>query len=42
MYEPGVPSCDYYLHGWQTVSGDWRNQLVDYSGKYKIALSPHT
>lgn len=30
--EPSFPSCDYYLHGWQTKLGDARVQLEDATG----------
>ena len=27
--EPGVPACDYFLHGWQTAPGNAHTVLVD-------------
>mmetsp|Transcript_6271 Transcript_6271/g.13772 ORF Transcript_6271/g.13772 Transcript_6271/m.13772 type:complete len:283 (-) Transcript_6271:620-1468(-) len=28
-YEPGAPSCDYWVHGWQTYEGDIRKLKLD-------------
>ena len=28
-FEPGVPACDYFLHGWQTAPGNAHTVLVD-------------
>ena len=33
MLEPGVPSCDYFLHGWQTTPGNAHVVLVDTPSK---------
>ncbi len=32
LYEPLLPACDYYLHGWQTADGYPRTQLADSGG----------
>ncbi|KAJ9527634.1 hypothetical protein QJQ45_025912 [Haematococcus lacustris] len=40
LYEPGVPACDYQLHGWQTAPGNHRLQLEDSTGYRYPACCP--
>lgn len=42
QFEPSLPACDYYLHGWQTAAGQPHTQLQDTAGESSWGTHAHS